>query len=144
MIYDGSNPIDQRRARDRLNKLIESSCVFELTEKTKRSYSQNNYLHMIISYLACETGETHDYVKDVYYKYASNKDIYVLESEDKRIGIVRRLKSSSELTKDEMSLSIERFRNFASVECGIYLPAPNEEEFLKSIMLELNRNKIYL
>lgn len=52
MIYDLSNSIQSERAKRRFDSLISSGRLIELKEITKRSLSQNNYLHLIISYLA--------------------------------------------------------------------------------------------
>jgi hypothetical protein len=144
MIYDSNNPVDAQRAEKRFKQLIEGKKMFEITEKASRSLSQNNYLHMIISFLAIELGETSEYVKDMYYKLAANRDMFLIDKHDDRIGTVRWLRSSSTLTKEEMNLSIDRFRDFASKVCDVYLPEPNEEEFLKSIMVEINRNKKFI
>jgi hypothetical protein len=38
-----------------------------------------------------------------------------------------------------MHLTIERFRDWASREAGIYLPAPNEDRFLEHIQNELDK-----
>lgn len=54
------------------------------------------------------------------------------------------LRSSAELDTEEMSVSIERFRNFASSEVGIYLPSPNERELLIYMQQEIERNKEFL
>lgn len=144
MIYDSNNPVDAQRAEKRFRQLMDGKKMFEITEKASRSLSQNNYLHMIISFLAIELGETSEYVKDMYYKLAANRDMFLIDKQDDRIGTVRWLRSSSTLTKEEMNLSIDRFRAFSSKVCGVYLPEPNEEEFLKSIMVEINRNKKFI
>ena len=59
MRYDGSNPLHAAQARARLEKLIRDKKVFDLTEKKpQRSISQNSYLHVLLSYFACQYGET--------------------------------------------------------------------------------------
>lgn len=147
MIYDLSNSIQSERAKRRFDSLISSGRLIELKEITKRSLSQNNYLHLIISYLAMELGLTVEYVKQAYYKYESNYDLFY-GSENHIDGITKKTysvsRSSSDLTKEEMTLSIERFRNFSSQICGIYLPEPNEEQFLNDIRIEIERQKQYL
>jgi len=50
-----------------------------------------------------------------------------------KLGKVRELRSSAEISKAEMTEAIERFRNWSSVVASIHLPAPNEHEFLKHI-----------
>lgn len=145
MLYDANNPIDVQRAKTKFDAIIESKSVFELTEKKMKSYSQNNYAHLIIGYLALELGEERDYVKQNYFKKAANKDLFVETRYDERTKqnyeVVR---SFSKLNSEETTLAIDRFRTFASKVCGVYLPEPNEDEFLKHITLELERQKRYI
>ena len=54
------------------------------------------------------------------------------------------LRSSKELTTSEMTLSVDRFRNWSSSVAGIYLPSPNEEQMLLYARQELERNKEFL
>jgi hypothetical protein len=54
------------------------------------------------------------------------------------------MRSSSELTTGEMTTAIERFRNYSVAQAGIYLPAPNENQFLIHIQQEIERNKEFI
>lgn len=145
MQYDGSNPLQAQQARTKLEKMIKEQKVFELTEKKpKRSLSQNKYLHVILSYFGCQIGETMEYVKRNYYKILCNKDTFVREREDKFLGRIKYMRSSAELDRAEMSMTIERFRNFASAQCGIYIPSPEEERLIQLMEIEVERNKHYI
>lgn len=145
MQYDGSNPLQAQQARTKLEKMIKEQKVFELTEKKpKRSLSQNKYLHVILSYFGCQIGETMEYVKRNYYKILCNKDTFVREREDKFLGRIKYMRSSAELDSAEMSMTIERFRNFASAQCGIYIPSPEEERLIQLMEIEVERNKHYI
>lgn len=141
MLYDLRNPLDRERFKRRCNTLYEKQGMVELSEKSKRTNQQNKYLHLLIGYLAIETGNSLDYTKEVFYKRTSNKELYVREKEDDILGKVEYLRSSSELTKEEMTLSIERFRNWSSEVAGVYLPSANEQDFLASIEYELSKYK---
>ena len=44
----------------------------------------------------------------------------------------------------EMTLAIERFRDWASQEAGIYLPEPHETEMLEQIEIEIKKHERYL
>lgn len=140
MIYNAGNPIDIQRAEKRFNALIKEQKVFELTEKASKVYSQNNYLHLIINYLAIETGESPEYVKKMYYKIGANRDLFAVFRNDKFLGEVNYLRETSTLTKEEKTLSIDNFRAFSLRVCNVYLPEANEEEFMKNIVIEINRN----
>lgn len=140
MIYNAENPIDVQRAEKRFNAFVKEKKIFELTEKASRAYSQNNYLHLIISYLAMETGESPEYVKKMYYKIGANKDLFAVQRTDKFLGDVNYLRETSTLTKEEKTLSIDNFRRFSLRVCNLYLPEANEDEFMKNIAIEINRN----
>ncbi len=144
MLYDLTNPLDRDRFKRRCNALFTKQGIVELTEKTQRSSQSNRYLHLILSYLAAETGNTLDYVKEIFYKRAANKELFVREKDDQILGKVEYLRSSADLSKEEMTLSIDRFRNWSSQTAGIYLPTANEQEFLASIEYEMSRYKQWI
>lgn len=144
MKYDSKNPLHAAQARARLDKLIREGKVFELTEKKPiRSNDQNRYLHVVLSYFASETGNTLDWVKREYYKKLVNPDIFIREKEDRFMGKVKYLRSSAELDTAEMNLSIDRFRNWASVDAGIYIPSPEERDLVNLMEVEVERNEIF-
>lgn len=144
MLYDLKNPLDRERFKRRCNALFLKQGIVELSERVKRSSQSNRYLHLIIGYLAMETGNTLEYAKEVFYKRTANKEIFVREKEDEFLGKTEYLRSSAELTQEEFSLSIDRFRDWSSQTAGIYLPSPNEEQFLESIEFEMNRHQRWM
>lgn len=139
MLYDLKNPLDRERFKRRCNALFQKQGIVELSEKVKRSSQSNRYLHMLLGYLAMETGNSLDYAKEIFYKRTANKDIFVREKEDELIGRTEYLRSSADLTQEEFSLSIDRLRDWSSQIAGIYLPSPNEDEFLASIEVEMSK-----
>jgi hypothetical protein len=145
MLYDLHNALQIENFKIRVEKFLQKKAVVELTEKKeRRSLAANAYLHVILSYFAAVTGNTMSYVKLNYYKLHCNRDIFVVEQDDKLIGKKHIIRSSSTLTSDEMSLSIERFRNFASVEAGIYIPSGEESLALQQCRIEIERNKEFI
>lgn len=84
-----------------------------------------------------------EYVKRNYYKILCNKDTFVREREDKFLGKIKYLRSSADLDSSEMSLTIERFRNFASAQ-GIYIPSADEERLIQLMEIEVEQNKPYI
>ena len=124
MKYDLSKNIDRQRFKRRCNQLFEKKSLVELTDKTGRTLSQNNYLHLIIAYLASEIGVPVDYAKREYYKKAANGELFIRTMSDPVTNAqALTLRSSADLSREEMRTSIDRFRNWASQEAGIYLPA---------------------
>lgn len=144
MIYDLNNEFDRKRFSARANELYKKRIKVELTEpKPKRSSLQNRYLHLILTWFAIETGNTLEWVKVEFFKKLVNPEYFILEVEDKYIGKAIKLKSSSELNTAEMTVCVDRFRNWAS-QNGVYIPAPNEHEMLSNIELEARKYKEYL
>lgn len=145
MIYDTSNPLDKANFLLRAKKLAESGKVIELTEKKpRRSLPQNKYLHVLLAYFGTQTGNTLEWVKQQYYKKLVNPDLFIREKEDKYLGMIKVLRSSADLDTSEFSLSVERFRNWASQEAGIYLPSADEYIIIQQMEIEIERNKEYL
>lgn len=144
MLYDLRNPLDRERFKRRCNALYQKQGIVDLSEKTQRSIQQNKFLHLLLGYLAMETGNTLDYVKEVFYKRTANKELFLREKEDEILGKVEYLRSSADLSKEEMTLSIDRFRDWSSQTAGVYLPAANEQEFLASIEYELSKYKQWI
>lgn len=146
MLYNLSNPLDANNARTRLEMLTKKGVIVEMTEKKqKRSLSQNSYLHLILGYFASQTGNTLEWVKQQYYKRLCNPDIYIAERYDSILEKkVRYVRSSASLTTDEMSLSIDRFRNWSAAEAGIYLPDAMSHAELAALQVEVERYKTYL
>lgn len=145
MIYNTSNPLDKANFLLRAKKLAESGKVIELTEKKpRRSLPQNKYLHVILAYFGAQTGNTLEWVKHQYYKKLVNPDLFIREKEDKYLGRIKVLRSSADLDTSEFSLSIERFRNWAAQEAGIYIPSADEAILIQQMEIEIERNKEFL
>lgn len=145
MKYDGSNPLHVHQARAKFEKLIKERKVFELTEKKpQRSIQANKYLHVCLAYFGCQIGETMEYVKRNYYKILCNKETFVREREDQFLGKIKYLRSSADLDSAEMSLTIERFRDFASSEAGVYIPSADEERLIQLMEIDIEQNKSYI
>jgi hypothetical protein len=117
----------------------------ELTEKKpKRTTQQNKYLHTLLGFFACETGNTLEYVKQNYYKKLVNPAIFTRRINDKFLGEMEVLRSSTDLDTAEMTTSIDRFRNWSASVAGIYLPAANEHQMLIYAQQEIQRNQEFI
>ena len=79
-LYNGKENFEIAKARRRLEQLIKKEALFELKEITKRSLSQNNYLHLILSYFALELGYSANYVKLNLFKCKWNRKIFVVKA----------------------------------------------------------------
>lgn len=143
MLYDLTTDFQRKAFLARVDSLLEKGAVVELTEKTFRSKNQNNYLHLLLGVVAMETGNTLAFTKEVYFKKLVNPDIFCVMKEDKIMGKAQVLKSSADITLQEMSMAIDRFKRWGA-ENGIYMPNPGDESLLREIEIEMGRNKAYL
>lgn len=143
MTYNLANDFHRKQFLARSENLLDKGAVVELREVTGRSAGQNRYLHLIIGVVAMETGNNLAFTKEVYFKRLVNPDLFCVEKEDRIMGKVTVLRSSRDLTVEEMSEAITRFKRW-SAENGIYIPEPEDAERLKDIELEMGRMKSYL
>ena len=143
MLLDLKNNLDLERFKAKVDKCLRDLPVVEITEKTARTSSQNRYLYLLIGVVAMEIGESIDYVKEVIFKRLLNKDILTIEVEDRYIGKWQKPRSSAELTKEEMSMAIDRFKKWGR-EQGMYMPEPQDESLLRDIEIEMGRMRRFL
>lgn len=144
-LYDTSNPLDKANFVLRAKKLAESGKIVELAEKKpKRSLNQNAYCHLAISYFASQYGCTLEWAKAQYFKKLVNPDLFIREKEDKFLGKVKYLRSSADLDVTEMSLAIDRWRNWCSMEASIYIPNVDDYYSIQLMEVEIKKNEKYL
>ena len=143
MIYNLSTPLDRERFAARANRQLQKGSVVEWTEKTLRSYNQNSYLHLLIGTIAMETGVSLEYAKREYFKKLVNREIFIRKEHDRFSGEIEIIRSSADLSVEEMRISIDRFRMWAA-EQGFYLPSPEDKDRLRDIEIEMGRMRQYL
>ena len=143
MTYDLSQPLDRERFAARCALLVKRGAVADLTEHTFRSSSQNRYLHLLIGLVALEVGESVEYVKETYFKRLVNSSVFVMKVSDPYAGDVETLRSSASLTKEEMSLAIDRFKMWGRQQ-GWAMPDPGDDAVLRQLEIEMSRQKRYL
>ena len=143
MQYDLTSDFQRKAFLSRVANLLEKGCLVELTEKSVRTKGQNNYLHLLLGVVAMETGNTLADVKEYYFKEICNSDLFHRQHFDKLGNCIDSVRSSAELTKEEMSMAIDRFKRWGS-QNGIYMPNPGDESLLREIAIEMGRYKAYL
>lgn len=141
MIFHLSNEFDRQRAQERFDFLLKNGKKIELKErKEKRTTPQNRYLHLVLSWFAWEYGETLQYVKQEFFKKIVNEEIFKTEYANFRTGEIRTAwKSTADLDTATLTTAIERFRNYAAKEAGIYLPEPSDLVYLEEIERNLSQ-----
>lgn len=142
MLYDLSSDFQRKAFLTRVDNLMEKGAVVEVTEKTFRSPNQNRYLHLLIGIVAIETGNTLEDAK-WYFKETCNPELFHVQRRDKMGNWIDHIRSTAELTKEEMSTAIDRFKRWGA-ENGIYMPNPDDASLLKAIEIEMGRMKSYL
>jgi len=143
--YDLNNPIHKDRFKRYCNSLFLKGAFVELRSLEKRSLKQNNYLHLILSWYALEFGYSLEYVKRNVYKLLCNPAIFIIEKANTKTGeMYEDLRSSADCSKEELTSSIDRFRNYSAQTAGLYLPSPDDIAYLREIEIEIERNKEHL
>lgn len=132
-IYDLSSSVEQARLDRYVSRLKRGGKRVRLEEITERSIQQNKYLHVIIGGFSLEFGYTPEEGKMIY-KMCS-KELFFYEKDG-----INFIKSSADLTVNEMTESISAFRSY-SQSLGCYLPEPHEQDVLLAIQMEIENQK---
>jgi len=143
MIYDLRTERGYKGFVARCKQMLLKREVVELTRKEIRTKGQNNYLHLLLGVVALETGNTLADVKEYYFKQICNSDLFHRQHFDKLGNCIDSVRSSADLTKEEMSIAIDRFKRWGA-ENGIYMPNPGDESLLKDIAIEMARSQAYI
>lgn len=130
------------KAIEKFKWLLKNEKNIELKVKhPKRSISQNSYLHLIFSWFGIETGYSVEEVKqEIFKKYVNPSLFYEGEVEEIKGIKIERWRSTADLDTSQMTLAIDKFRNFASQELGIYIPEPKDLALLQEIENEISKN----
>lgn len=146
MIYNSKIELDAKQALAKVKWLIEKGKTFEIKEKkARRSISQNGYLHLILGWFGIEFGYTLEEVKqDIFKKYVNPEIFYEGESSGKLNISIEKWRSTRDLDTGELSLAIERFRNFSAAQ-GCYLPEPSDLVLIQQMEREIlkHNNKVW-
>ena len=136
MKYDMAKLDEANEAFEYLTKLGGRESLVEIKKiSPKRSLPQNNYLHLILTAFGDHFGYELEEAKAVY-KYI-NADIYRDKKKDFPYPFWR---SSADLSIDEMTASIDKFRK-VSAEHGCDLPLAVDQEWLRRIENDHERMK---
>ena len=137
MKYSLANSHEVERARQFLDQLIDKKVVVEIKRiMPRRSLAQNSYLHLLISAFGLHFGYTNEEAKFIYKEI--NKDVYVYTKKGRKF-----YRSSADLTKEEMTKTIDRFR-LKSAENGYELPLASDVEWLRELDNLIEQSRYYL
>lgn len=143
MKYNLNSSHDVAEANRLLAQLTVDKKVVEIKEvKPRRSLNQNAFLHLLLGAFGSHLGLSLDEAKGVYKRLPGNKELYIKHIE--RDGLTLEYeRSSAKLDKEEMSRSIETLREW-SAKMGYPLPTATDQEWLRQIENEIERNGRYL
>jgi hypothetical protein len=146
MKFDLSKKEESNKAEEYFKKLMEQKSIVEIRKKfSSRTYNQNNYLHLLLSYTAMEYGETLEYFKQYIWKRLINKDIFHTEYINFKTSEKRQdWRSSADLSTKEMTIAIERLILFAAKEMNLELPEAHHFDRIRYIENQIEKNKRYL
>lgn len=123
MNYNLTSKDDRKRFIKYANSLLKNQrTLVSLEDKSNRTLSQNCYIHVLCRIMASETGTTEYYAKQVYFKEIANPDLFIRVTKDPLTGqMVKTIRSSTELTIQEMAKAIDSFIRWAE-EQGYHMP----------------------
>jgi len=141
MKFNLATPLQIGEANALLARLTVDQKIVEIKEvKPRRSLNQNAYLHLLLGAFGSHFGYTLEEAKIIYKDL--NKGIYEYEKEirDKTLTFT---KSSAELTKDEMTQTIDVLRQWSD-KAGYPLPTATDQAWLRQIENEIEQTERYL
>jgi hypothetical protein len=143
MLYNLADDLQRQAFLAKVDRYLSKGAVVDLSGRAFRTKAQNAYLHAILGVVAMETGNTLADVKEYYFKGICNSDLFHRQHFDKLGNCIDSVRSSADLTKEEMSLAIDRFKRWASGE-GIYIPEMGDDELLKQVYIDMGRMSAYI
>ena len=144
-IFNLNNPHEVQKFKAKVQELLHRGGGVELKRVyAVRSNQQNRYLHLLLGFFASEFGLSLDEVKVDYFKRKINADIFCAKRYNRKGKEVSYLRSTADLDKGEMTLAIERFRNWSASVAGLYLPSANEQEALLWMQKQVEQDKEYM
>lgn len=140
MLFALNNPLDCNALLRKVKRDIEQGVTLvEYSHKISRTNKQNNYYQVVLKVAGARLGLAKEYVEKYYFKGIVNREIFLVrERYDRhRDMMISEYRSSASLTQEEMSLAIDRFRNWLAQEEDIYIPSGDEWRENKRLQAEL-------
>lgn len=144
MLYYLQDQTQVENIRKRLDALIARGAWVELSEKSAKTSNQNRYLHACFGYLGAQLGYPADYVKREFFKGLANRAMFEVERTDRDGRKYKDYRSTAELTKEETSTAIDRFRHWSATETGVYIPSPEDAAAVNYMEQVAEKNKEFV
>jgi len=144
MIYNTTYETQRKSLIEKVKWFILNKKIVDLRQwKPKRTRRQNKYLHVLLTLIAIDYCDTIEYVKNALYKSRYNAILYEYEVSNK-YGKRIALRSSKDLTTEEMALSIDRLREGYMRDTGCYLPDADEDFSVYEAEIQKYENQRYI
>lgn len=132
---------------------------FDLAEKAKqygrklqagfhsepRTRKQNRYYHLVLRFYASQIGITEtDAEKEFKFDCEANRDKFVTYVTDSKGNEHTCIRSSADLSKEEMDSCIRNFLAYAEIYAGIIIPYENEEQGQFEAQKEIEKVNQYI
>lgn len=141
MKYNLANDKESGAAMAYLFDLMKNKKRVEIKKiSPRRSLNQNSYLHLLLGAFGQHFGYTLDEAKLIYKELNGNIYLYEKEVRGKTHQFMR---SSADLTVDEMGKSIDVLRDW-SARADYPLPLATDQDWLAQIENEIERQQRYL
>lgn len=141
MKYNLAGTQEQAQAYAYLAQLAEKKSIVEIKKVSpKRSLNQNSYLHLLLGGFGQHFGYTLEEAKAIYKELNSEIYKYTREVRGKTHTFYR---SSADLTKEEMTKSIDVLREWSD-KAGYPLPTATDQEWLRQIENEIEKSSYYM
>lgn len=140
-LFNPKNDEDYQKALRKVERAREKGIYVEITEKAEQTQNQNNYLHLCLAYFANYFGYTPDYVKVNFFKGIVNRDLFVVTRKDRFGRDYVDMRHSYELTKDEISLAIDRWVKWCAETADFPMPDPDDYHVCMWLRKQLQNKK---
>ena len=139
MNYNLNDPRHYTEALDFIEHARQNNIMISIERvKEKRTVRQNKYYWLILRYFGLQYGCTKTEA-EYYFKQICNPDIFCRKKKDKEDRIIYIVRSTSQLTKQEMISAINNFSVWCS-QRQIELPRPEDKEMLRYAEQQVERN----
>lgn len=134
MYFDLTNDAQRQQFREYVERMLQRGSVVRLTDEKPRTLEQNSYYQLLVSAFASKTGHSAKWVRTLIKKEVC-PDIFLADG---------RLRSSADLTSDEMKTVISRFQNYAMTVAGVYLPEANKYRTVIDAIRQVEHDRDFL
>ena len=138
MTYDLRDQQQYMQALDFIELAKQNNWYVTLEKKrVTRTTQQNKYYWLILKYFGLQYGCTKTEA-EYYFKQIVNPDIFLRTYTDKHNIKIKTIRSTSELSKDEMISAINNFIVYCD-QNRIHIPRPDDKEMIRYTELEVER-----